>query len=110
MSKDDAPSTHFRLSIVMLWISLQICVQTLIHCCASCLTKTAPPLDDIAVSQFFKRARMDLNQVPNIDFHWAEETLCTPKFNWGQININSQSKVGEAEGGSINGVRSTLIY
>ncbi len=53
---------------------------------------------------------MDLNQVPNIDFHWCEETLCTPKFNGGQININSQSKVGEAEGGSINGVRSTLIY
>jgi hypothetical protein len=58
MSKDDAPSTHFRLSIVMLWISLQICVQTLIHDCAGCLTKSAASLDDIAVSQFFKRARM----------------------------------------------------
>jgi hypothetical protein len=29
--------------------------------------------------------------------------------NWGQSNINFQSKGEEADGGSINGVRATLI-
>jgi hypothetical protein len=36
-------------------------------------------------------------------------TVVVNEFNWGQININSQSKGAKAKGGSINGVRSTLI-
>ena len=58
MSIEDAPSTHFRLSIVMLWIPLQIGVKTRIRFDASCLIATAPGWDDMSVSQFFKRERM----------------------------------------------------